>query len=395
MKKISFLLCALFVVSSSVAQTKEIHFEKTSFADIKAKAKKEDKLIFIDAYTSWCGPCKWMAKNVFTNDTVADYFNAKFVNAKFDMEQEEGPEIAKLYNVRCYPNLLFIDGDGKLVHRGAGGKEAREFIDLAENAFKTEKRYSRYMEQYASKKSDPAFLLEYIEIMSHSCMPPDEVLKDYFGTQKDEALTSRINWETIRDYSNDPKSREFNYLLNNIDAYKKRYTADSVDSKIQQVLINGGYKTFYKKDAVEKEYTNYIESIKTLKYTGTGKVIFVLGMAYHKKAGDWAKYSQLVAEQGDEFLKDPQEVNNVSWNLYEHSDDKNALLKAEGWMKKAVDQAHDWYIFDTYAAILYKLHKKAEAKAAALKAIEIAKKDGVGEDEYKETKELLEKIEKL
>ena len=395
MKRTSLLLSALFAASCSFAQTKEIHFEKSTFAEIKAKAKKENKLIFIDAYTSWCGPCKWMAKNVFTNDTVADYFNAKFVNAKIDMEKGEGPEIAKLYSVQCYPNLLFIDGDGKLVHRGAGGLEAQDFIALAENAFKPEKRYSKYTEQYASKKSDPAFLLEYMDIMSHSCMSADEVLKDYFGTQKDDALTDRANWEAIRDYSNDPKSREFSYLLKNIDAYKKLYTADSVDSKVKQVLINGGYRAFYTKDATEKDYTSYIESLKSLDYSGTEEVIFTLGLAYSQKNGDWAKYSKLVAEQGDKYIKDPQEANNISWNLYEHSDDKSALLKAEGWMRKAVEQVPDWYLWDTYAAVLYKLNKKADAKAAGQKAIEIAKKDGVAEDEYKGTVELLEKIEKL
>ena len=57
-------------------------------------------------------PCKQMAKSVFTNDAVADYYNTNLVNAKIDMEKGEGLEIAKLYEVKCYPNLLFIDGNG-------------------------------------------------------------------------------------------------------------------------------------------------------------------------------------------------------------------------------------------------------------------------------------------
>lgn len=395
MKRTSLILSALFAASSSFAQTKEIHFEKSTFAEIKAKAKKENKLIFIDAYTSWCGPCKWMAKNVFTNDTVADYFNAKFVNAKIDMEKGEGPEIAKLYSVQCYPNLLFIDGEGKLVHRAAGGREAQDFIEIAENAFKPEKRYSRYMEQYASKKTDPAFLLEYVDIMSGSCMSADEVLKDYFATQKDEALTSRTNWETMRDYSTNPKSRELSFLLKNAEVYKKLYTADSVDSKVKEVLVNGGYSVFYKKDATEKDFTSYLESLKSLNYSGTDEVVFTLGLAYSQKNGDWVKYAKLVAEQGDKYLKEPEEINMVAWNIYENSDDKEALLKAENMMSKVAGNAHGWHIVDTYAAVLYKLNKKAEAKAAAQKAIEMAKKEGVAEEDYKATVELLEKIEKL
>lgn len=123
------------IVLSSVtlfAQHRSITFEHTSFKEIKAKALKENKLIFIDAYTSWCGPCKRMAREVFTNDTVADYYNKNFVNAKIDMEKGEGVDIAKQYDVRCYPNLLFVDGNGNIVHRVAGGMSPKEFIALGE-----------------------------------------------------------------------------------------------------------------------------------------------------------------------------------------------------------------------------------------------------------------------
>jgi thiol-disulfide isomerase/thioredoxin len=395
MKNTSLLLSFAFVASYGFAQTKEIHFEKTTFAEIKAKAKKENKLIFIDAYTSWCGPCKWMAKEVFTNDTVADYFNSKFVNAKFDMEKGEGVEMAKTYSVQCYPNLLFIDGDGKLVHRGAGGQPAQSFIKLAEEAFNPEKRYSKYTEQYASKKSDPAFLLDYMAIMDRSCMPADDVLKDYFSTQKEEALTNRTNWGAIRDYANDPKSREFSYLLKNIDTYKKLYTEDSVESKVNQVLMQGGYRAFYKKGATEKDYTDYIEELKKFNYAGTEEITFFLGLAYNEMVQDWAKYSKLAASQGDKFLKEPNEINNIAWALYEHSDDKEALSKADKWMQKAIVELPEWHLYDTHAAVLYKLQKKSEAKAAAKKAIEIAEKNGTPKEDYDGTIELLKKIEKL
>jgi uncharacterized protein YyaL (SSP411 family) len=63
-----------------------MEFEKGSFSEIKEKAKKENKLIFMDCYTSWCGPCKMMARETFTNDTVAKYFNEHFINCSFDME---------------------------------------------------------------------------------------------------------------------------------------------------------------------------------------------------------------------------------------------------------------------------------------------------------------------
>ena len=109
MLKSIFSLAFLSLSIIAVSQNKDINFEHGTFAEIKAKAKKENKLIFVDAYTTWCGPCKQMAKTVFTNDAVADFYNFSFINAKIDMEKGEGIEIAKQYEVKCYPNLLFME----------------------------------------------------------------------------------------------------------------------------------------------------------------------------------------------------------------------------------------------------------------------------------------------
>ncbi|MBI5541412.1 MAG: thioredoxin family protein, partial [Bacteroidia bacterium] len=166
----------IYIFSISIAQNKNIQFETGSFADLKAKAQKENKLIFIDAYTVWCGPCKWMAKNIFTNDTVADFYNSKFINAQIDMEKGEGVEIAKLYNVHCYPSLLYIDGDGKLIHRGAGSSNAQRFINLGENSLIPEKTFSRFESQYESKRTDAKFLSEYLYAISETCLPYKDVL---------------------------------------------------------------------------------------------------------------------------------------------------------------------------------------------------------------------------
>src|SRR3989304_4987727 len=96
MKKIFTVLLILPVYAFSQTQESEkgIHFEQATFSEILAKAKKENKMVMVDAYTTWCGPCKWMAKNIFPNDTVADFYNKHFINAKFDMEKGEGKILA-------------------------------------------------------------------------------------------------------------------------------------------------------------------------------------------------------------------------------------------------------------------------------------------------------------
>src|SRR5690349_18049972 len=117
MKKYLFLPAFLLF---NITYAQEIIFERTTWAEIKAKAKQEKKLIFLDAYTTWCGPCKMLEKTVFKDAAVAEFYNRNFVNARKDMEKSEGLEIAKQYSINCYPSLLFIDGDGNVQHRSAG-----------------------------------------------------------------------------------------------------------------------------------------------------------------------------------------------------------------------------------------------------------------------------------
>lgn len=111
-----------------------IDFFHGTFAEAKAKAKRENKLIFMDAYTTWCGPCKWMAANTFTDSSVGEYFNKNFVNVKMDMERGEGPALQRQFAVRAYPTLLFIDGDGQVKHRDMGAKKAGDFLAVGKKA---------------------------------------------------------------------------------------------------------------------------------------------------------------------------------------------------------------------------------------------------------------------
>ncbi|HCE85197.1 MAG TPA: hypothetical protein DEO99_03495, partial [Bacteroidetes bacterium] len=87
MRIVSFLL-TFFVCASLTSQG--ISFFEGSFDAAKELAAKEGKLIFMDSYAKWCGPCKRMARDVFTVEEVGDFFNANFVNLKMDMETEEG-----------------------------------------------------------------------------------------------------------------------------------------------------------------------------------------------------------------------------------------------------------------------------------------------------------------
>lgn len=111
-----------------------IEFFHGTFADAKAKAKSEGKLIFVDAYTTWCGPCRAMASQTFPNPKVGEYFNANFVNVKMDMEAGEGPSFGQQYQVMAYPTLLFLDYTGAVKVKAIGAKGPDDLINVGKQA---------------------------------------------------------------------------------------------------------------------------------------------------------------------------------------------------------------------------------------------------------------------
>lgn len=106
-----------------------INFMKGSWSDALAKAKKEDKLIFLDAYASWCGPCKYMARTTFTEAKAGAFFNENFINFKMDMEKNaDGPRLSKKFGLEAYPTLYFIDKNEKMVHFSVGALDVKELL---------------------------------------------------------------------------------------------------------------------------------------------------------------------------------------------------------------------------------------------------------------------------
>ena len=95
MKRITFSLLSFMVAVAMMAQGMVFEPDGTTLEQASAKAKAENKLIFLDCFTSWCGPCKKMARDVFPQEQVGAYMNPRFVNIKIDMESEYGAPLAK------------------------------------------------------------------------------------------------------------------------------------------------------------------------------------------------------------------------------------------------------------------------------------------------------------
>lgn len=305
MKKIiGTIALSLLFGSALLAQNRSVSFEHGTFAEALAKAKENNKLIFFDGFTDWCGPCKYMANKVFTQDKVADFFNENFINVKFDMEKGEGIELAKKYQVRAFPTFLLLDSTGKLIHKIVGGDEADGFIEKVKEGLNPETSLAGKKDKYESGKYDTEFVKGYLSTLQNAYMETEaeEVAQQYLRSLKENQRVSKENWFVYKDFVNDPMSKDFIFILTNRLKFTDAVGDSSINAKINSVftskslayLANRRGKV-YSQDEVAK----LREFIKSSSVDNGAKYIALLNMADVKAAKDGV----LLSSQLQDFVK--------------------------------------------------------------------------------------------
>lgn len=138
-KRIGVIILPLLILMSiSFAQSPKvltgIKFYEGKWADALIKSKKEGKPIFLDISASWCGPCKLLKRNTFTDKAVGEFFNKNFINVELDGEVGEGKQLAQYYNLEAYPSLFFVNGQNKIIHKSLGYMTPEALIELGKVA---------------------------------------------------------------------------------------------------------------------------------------------------------------------------------------------------------------------------------------------------------------------
>lgn len=204
MKKTILSLC--LCILSVVAFGQGIHFESGNFEQALSKAQTENKVLFIDAYAVWCGPCKLMSDKIFVDPEVGEYFNQYFVGLKLDVERGEGPAIKTRYAIEGLPGYLFLDSEGNIVFRGSGAMTKEKFLELLENARKAAadpNSVGRMAARYAMEYNNESFLKEYLDKLRDSKSAGYyDVVEQYLKIQKTMKESSGEMVKFLYDHAN-------------------------------------------------------------------------------------------------------------------------------------------------------------------------------------------------
>ena len=406
-----------------------IVFEHGTWKEIIEKAQRNNKSIFIDVYTSWCGPCKKMSKDIFPLTEVGKVYNGNFICYQVDGEKGDGIQIVNKYGVRAYPTYLFVKADGTLYYNALGAMNAKDFIALSNKAL-TEindpKPIAVWDKEYVEKKGDPKFILDYMNKRSILGMSTASLFDEYLKLIPDEERTSATAIELYK--------KEGNYLKVNSLAYKNLlknkmifagklfgYThiyllagvmntmRDAATSKNEQLLatVIEAYDQLPKisslkqKDEIYMEYyqrtgdtdnylkyaTNFCNNqlMKISKDSIDKKDGLVIQLIEKQiSAGVFAKIDSTQLAQLKEFSAHAERnrigesLNNIAWEVFQKVSDKDVLYNALSWSKRSLELSPKNSLWlDTYANLLYKLGQKQEAISAEEEALCFAAKKNI------------------
>lgn len=370
------LISLLVIVFSSISLNAQgIEFFQGTFDEAKAEAQAQGKLIFMDAYAVWCGPCKMMTNSVFPQQEVGDFFNANFINLKVDMEKGEGVDLRRKYGVSAYPTLMLIDANGEVVQSIRGARNADGLIEWAKNAaLPNPKMSSDLQEKYDNGDRNAALMRDLIKVKAAYREDNTALFKEYLEGLSAEEIIDTKNADFIFEQTNAINSPGLEILKEYKDYFSDTKGSEAIDNKIISIARNT-LNTAIKEEDVSalNDAVDFLKEYKPENYKELSSE-FVVG--YYGSIKDWGSYDKAVTKHLAKYKKgDDAAYRDVAWNYYMSIDDTKSLAKAEKWMQTNIKTNNTYENNLIQAYLLYKLEAYSEAEDAVNYALILAGED--------------------
>lgn len=398
---LSFFLVMPFLLN---AQDQGLRFdEQSSWSQIKAQAKKENKFIFMDCFATWCGPCKYMTNTIFPQEEVGKFMNDKFISVAVQLDTtdndnayvqswfKDGKEIAKEYGVNVFPTYLIFSPDGEAVHRFVGASPAPEFIERVKKALSPETQYYTLVNKYKSGERNPEFLKQMATaaLGSYDMAMAEKAGNDYLNTQTD--FYNKETLELIKSLATSSKTRAFEILLANPKKANEILGSGVADEIIVNVAMREEVFKQLPRDGSSPDWEKITSGVKEKYPAQADEVIAKSKVVWYQAVKDWKNFQPAIVYYMNKYGENvsPSQLNSYAWTVFENCSDPDCIKAALQWSKRSFEKEEVPAFMDTYANLLYKSGMKEEAIKWEEKAMNM-----VPEEEKGDYREALEKMKK-
>jgi thioredoxin-related protein len=390
MRIITSTFILFFIAGFGSASVAQVDFVKTSdLNELLSQAKKENKFVMIDGYTDWCGWCKELEKKVFSTQTLGEITGRYFIATRLEMEKDSiGILLSRKYSINSFPTIILLNGDGQLVNVVEGYSGEAEYAKRLLQAIEPSNQLPAGAYSNSYNVDYPQFYADMFPFGGKKKVLPDSAeINQYFRSQPD--LSTEANWVALNRTYYWLNNDQFDRIIVQRRALETRYGTSATENLIRGIISSKIYGCGERNDydCLQNQLTRLEQ------YTSDGKHqrTFYIERFYSNNQ-NWEKLAQQINNQlGDSsYMAQLGNLNDHAWAIYVNSNDSFALKSAVSWMKHVVSKAPDTYMYlDTYAALLYKTNRLAEARKYAETAITKGKE---AKENTAETEALLKKI---
>ena len=363
------------------AQNSGIRFEKdTAWSQVLKKAAIEKKLVFIDCYTSWCIPCKKLAKNTFPDKSVGDYFNERFVNVQYDMEKDSvGVMVRKKYDVTAFPTLLFVDPNTEeMIHKVVGAVNVEQLLAVGEQALNPDENLKRLEERYAEGDRGTEFLKAYFVTLMFAGdkMRQGEIALEYANRLPIKNLTNKEDWHIVSNVVTSPTNEIVRHVMDSLDYAYQTLGKETVDEFLYNVFYYAAYETAVwetriKKPFDEKRNDEIVALLKQFRHKDSPFVEALLTTAEFVRQRD---FNGMLKEMHK--CSDANNLSEQQWPQYYSifmdqlvlCDDNKVLQQGIDWLRESADKTEDLNLKSNYlrriGMLLQKQGKQEDANLA-------------------------------
>ena len=402
------ILLFLLLLATATTHAQGVHFnEKDSWPKLLAKAKTEDKYIFVDFFTTWCGPCRAMRAMLLSQPAAASYFNDKFICVSIQLDTTANDDhrvragyadahnLQQQYNIFAFPTFLIFTPDGHALHRIVGGrKDIQDFISSVDESFDTTKQYYTKLQEFNNGRRDKQFLMLLVNQTDqvYDQKNHDIVFHTYMDAQGN--LLAYGPSEYLIQHTRSSRDPGFTTLVENAVGIDSVLGPGIAEAHVIRALANDYVMRFLRTPAGAN--WNFIHDLVAEKYPKQADEVVNFGkIIYFEQNQQWPEFQDAVdtyiTRYGDHAI--PEYLSNYALEVFKNCPDEKCNLEALAWSKRAVaERAAPWFM-QTYAKMLYKLGNKDEALVWIQKALDVA---GVNaKHQYQETLDKMQRGEKL
>src|SRR5258705_7941504 len=376
MKKKMSLITVLFSISFTLAGLAQgIEFNNGNWEAIKAAAKAQNKAIWVDFYTDWCAPCKFMAQTIFPLKDVGEFYNKNFICVEINAEKGEGIALKEKYAVAGYPTMIYTNANEEIVYRTTGSTSAGEFIDQGRLALKAPSGdLSDLKAKYqANQLSNEELYHYYLRLKAQQGLTKEtnEVFDKYFASA---ANVSNEMFQIFLTSVSSSRSAAFAYLEKHREELSKLVGVVKVDDYIKKILV---HDVQYDKYKSYNEYQAAKHNLKT-KINLSDQELLKMDGSHYYEAKDEARYMIVSSKLAEKYLypaEDHFALSNMIGGSLRFKLNNENLLIVKSWAEHAL-AFKDNALNNASLAIVYKnLKDKEQALKYINKALEDCKRD--------------------